>query len=80
MKRLFLTLALVFGLVATAAAQINVGGRLGATMSTFQRVNQNLSTDRSDDLVTHISAISTTVRIRHSHPGRIGKHAEIRIL
>ena len=36
MKRLFLTLALVFGLVATAAAQVNVGGRLGATMSTFR--------------------------------------------
>ena len=36
MKRLFLTLALVFGLVATAAAQINIGGRLGATMSTFR--------------------------------------------
>ena len=36
MKRLFLTIALVFGLVATAAAQINVGGRLGVNMSTFR--------------------------------------------
>ena len=53
---------------------------VGATMSTFQRVNQNLSTDRSDDLITDISAIRTAVRIGHRHPGRIGKHAEIRIL
>ena len=36
MKRIFLTLALVFGLVATAAAQVNVGGRLAVTMSTFK--------------------------------------------
>lgn len=36
MNRIFLTLALVFGLVATAAAQVNVGGRLAATMSTFK--------------------------------------------
>ena len=36
MKRLFLTIALVFGLVATAAAQINVGGRLGVNMSNFR--------------------------------------------
>lgn len=36
MKRIFLTLALVFGLVATAAAQVNVGGRLAGTMSTFK--------------------------------------------
>ena len=36
MKKLFLSLALVFGMVATAAAQVNVGGRLAATMSTFK--------------------------------------------
>ena len=36
MKRLFLAIALVFGLVATAAAQINVGGRLGVNMSNFR--------------------------------------------
>jgi len=36
MNRIFLTLALVFGLVATAAAQVNVGGRLAATMSNFK--------------------------------------------
>lgn len=36
MNRIFLTLALVFGLVATAAAQVNVGGRLAATMSTLK--------------------------------------------
>ena len=36
MKKLFLSLALVFGMVATAAAQVNVGGRLAGTMSTFK--------------------------------------------
>ena len=53
---------------------------VGATMSTFQGVNQNLGTDRSNDLITNVTAISTAVRIGHSHPSRIGKHAEIRIL
>jgi len=36
MKKLFLSLALVFGMVATAAAQVNVGGRVAGTMSTFK--------------------------------------------
>ena len=36
MKKLFLSLALVFGMVATAAAQVNVGGRVAGTMSTLK--------------------------------------------
>ena len=39
MKKLFLSLALVFGMVATAAAQVNVGGRVAGTMSTFKGEN-----------------------------------------
>ena len=35
MKKIFLSLALVFGMVATAAAQVNLGGRIAGTMSTF---------------------------------------------
>lgn len=36
MKKIFLSLALVFGMIATAAAQVNVGARVAGTMSTFK--------------------------------------------
>ena len=36
MKKIFLSLALVFGMVATAAAQVNMGARVAGTMSTFK--------------------------------------------
>lgn len=36
MKKLFLTIALVFGMVATASAQLNVGGHVAGTMSTLK--------------------------------------------